>query len=65
MQLAAEAMKLVLQRGQVEIQLWLQAEYRKIIAAGRRMNLAAMRTKQRGIVVANGTRPTGYWYRGI
>jgi hypothetical protein len=45
MQLAAEAMKLVLQLGQIEIELWFQAEDRKIIAAGWRLNLAAMRAK--------------------
>src|ERR1035437_5742025 len=65
MQPAAEAMKLVLQRGQIEIELWFQAEDRKIITAGRRLNLAAMRTKESGIVMANRARPTGYWNRGI
>src|ERR1035437_1426131 len=65
MQPAAEAMKLVLQRGQVKIELRLQAEDRKIIAAGWRLNLAAMRAEQRGIIVANGARPTGYRNRGI
>ena len=52
MQLAAEAMKLMLQRGQIEVQLRLQAENGKIIAARRGLNLAAMRTKKRGLVVA-------------
>jgi hypothetical protein len=46
--------KLVLQRGQIEIELWFQAEYRKIIAARRRLNLAAVRAEERGIVMANG-----------
>ena len=65
MQLAAEAMKLVLQRGQIEIELRLQAEDGKIIAARRRLNLAAMRAKKRGVVVADGARPTGNGNRGI
>ena len=57
MQLAAEAMKLVLQRRQIQIQPRLQSEDRKIIAARRRLNLAAMRAEQRGLVVRDGTRP--------
>ncbi len=46
MQLAAEPMKLLLQRRQVDIQLRLEAEDGKVIAAGRRLNLAAMGAKQ-------------------
>ena len=56
---AAQAVKLVLQRGQVDGEAALQAEDLEKIAAGRRLNLAAMRAKERGIVVADGTGPTG------
>jgi hypothetical protein len=63
MQLASESMKLVLQRGQIEIELRFQAEDRKIITARRRLNLTAMRAEQRGIVMADRARPTGYGYR--
>jgi hypothetical protein len=56
-------MKLVLQRGQIEIELRLQAEDRKIITPRRRLNFAAMRAEQCGIVMADRARPTGYGYR--
>jgi hypothetical protein len=59
MQPAAEAMKLLLQSGQIEVQPRLESENRKIIADGRRLNLAAIGTKQRGFVVGNGTGPAG------
>jgi hypothetical protein len=65
MDFAAEAMKLVLQRLQIQIELRLQTEDLKIIAAGRRLNLAAVRAKERGIVVADRTGPTGYGNCGI
>jgi hypothetical protein len=45
MHLAAEAMKLMLQSGQIQIELRLQTEYLEIISARRRLNLAAMRTE--------------------
>jgi hypothetical protein len=56
-------MKLVLQRGQIEIELRFQAKDRKIIAAGWRLYFAAMRAEQCGIVMADRARPTGYGYR--
>jgi hypothetical protein len=59
MQLAAEAVKLVLQRGEVDGESALQAKDLEEIAAGRRLNLAAMRAKERGVVVTDGTGPTG------
>jgi hypothetical protein len=40
-------MKFLLQRGEIQIELRLQSEDRKIIASRRRLNLAAMRAKQR------------------
>jgi hypothetical protein len=43
----AETMKFLLQRGEIQIELRLQSEDRKIIASRRRLNLAAMRAKQR------------------
>ena len=46
MDLAAQAVKLVLQRRQIQVQPRLQSEDRKIIAARGRLNLAAMRTEQ-------------------
>jgi hypothetical protein len=65
MDFAAEAVKLALQRGQVKIEPWLKTEDLEIIAARRRLDLAAMRAKQRGVVVADRTGPTGNGYRGI
>ena len=47
----------MLQRRQIEIQMRLQAEDRKVIAARRRLNLAAVRAEQRGIVMRDGARP--------
>jgi hypothetical protein len=51
MHLAAEAVKLVLQRGQINGEAALQAEYLKKIASRWRLNLAAVRAKQRGVVM--------------
>jgi hypothetical protein len=51
--LAAEAVKLVLQRGEVDGETALQAKDLEKIAAGRRLNLAAVRAKKRGVVVAD------------
>jgi hypothetical protein len=65
MELSAEAVKLVLESGQIEIEARLQPEDGKIIAAGRGLNLAAMRAEERGVVVADGTGPTGNGNRGI
>jgi hypothetical protein len=52
-------MKLLLQCGKIDVQPMLQAEHRKIIAGGWRLNLAAIRTKERGFVVRNGAGPAG------
>ena len=64
-QLAAEAMKLVLQSLQIQVQTRLQSKNRKIIAAGRGLNLAAMRAKESGFVVRDGTGPAGNRNCGI
>jgi hypothetical protein len=53
MHLAAEAVKLVLQRGEVDGEAALQTKDLEKIAAGRRLNLAAVRAKERGVVVAD------------
>jgi hypothetical protein len=63
MHLAAEAVKLVLQSGEIDMKPAIQAENLKKIAAGRRLNLAAMRTEESRVVVADGTGPTGYGNR--
>jgi hypothetical protein len=57
--------KLLLQRGQIQIEPRLQTEDGKIIAAGRGLNLAAMRAKKSGFVVSYGTGPAGNWNRTI
>ena len=45
MQLAAEVVELVLEHAEIEIELRHETEDRKIIAARRRLNLAAVRTE--------------------
>jgi hypothetical protein len=57
--------KLVFKRGQIDIEFVIQAKNLKEIAARRRLNLAAMRAKQRGLYMADGTGPTGNGNRGI
>jgi hypothetical protein len=47
-------MKLALERGQVDLQMRLEAKDGKIIASRRRLNLAAVRTEQGRVVVADG-----------
>src|ERR1019366_8346761 len=58
-QLAAEAVKLMLQSGQIEVEMRMQPKNRKIIPAGRGLNLAAMRTEKRRVVVADRAGPAG------
>jgi hypothetical protein len=65
MHLAAEAMKLLLQRWKIDLKPTLQTEDPKKIASGWRLNLAAMRAKKRGIVVPYRTGPTSNRNRGI
>src|SRR5579871_4338034 len=62
MDLAAQAMKLVLERGQIEVQFLSKPEDRKIIASRRRLNLAAVRAKERGLIVRNRARPASHRY---
>ena len=52
-------MKLLFQRGQIEIQAGIESKNRKIIPSGRRLNLAAIRTKEGGFIVSNGAGPAG------
>jgi hypothetical protein len=59
MHLAAEAMELMLQGGRSRLKAALEAEDLKIIAAGRRLNLAAMRAEEGGVGVPDGAGPTG------
>jgi hypothetical protein len=65
MHLAAEAMKLMLEGGQVKLEAVREAEDLKIIAAGRRLDLAAMRAEEGGVGVPDGARPTLDRNRGI
>jgi hypothetical protein len=65
MQFAAEAVELVFERGEIDVELWIEAEGREIIGGGGGLNLAAMRTKKRGLVMRHGTGPTGNGNRGI
>jgi hypothetical protein len=58
-------MEFSLQRGQIKIEPRLKAEYGKEVASWRRLNLAAMRTEECGIVVPDGAGPTGNRNRGI
>src|ERR1700691_4501360 len=58
MHLAAETVELLLQGGKIDLKPTLQAEDLKVIAARRRLNLAAMRAEKRGVVVGHRTRPT-------
>jgi hypothetical protein len=64
-ELAAEAMKFRLQRGQIQVEPGLQSEDRKIIAPRRGLNLAAMRAEEGGVVVTDRTGPAGNGNRGI
>src|SRR5579872_3885821 len=57
MEFAAELVELMLEHAQVEIELRHQREHRKVIASRRRLDLTAMRTKERGLVVRNRARP--------
>src|ERR1700676_5423512 len=57
MQLAAQPMKLLLQRGQVQVQARLQREHRVVGAPNGRLNLAAMGTEQSGFVMGDRTGP--------
>jgi hypothetical protein len=59
MQPATEAMKFLLQNGQIDVQPRRQSKNRKIIAAGRRLNLAAIRAKEGGLIVSDGAGPAG------
>jgi hypothetical protein len=49
--------KLVLEHAEVEIETGLKSEDRKIIASWRRLNLFAVRTEERGLVMSHGARP--------
>jgi hypothetical protein len=48
MELSAQAVELSLQRSEVDVQVWCQAEDGEVIAPGRRLNLAAVRAEQGG-----------------
>jgi hypothetical protein len=65
MHLAAEAVKLMLQSREIDLKPALQTKDLEKVAAGRRLKLAAMRAEERGVVVADGTGPTGNGNRGI
>jgi hypothetical protein len=58
-------MKLMLQGGKIDMKLALQAKDLKIVAPGRRLNLAAMRAKQSGMSMTDRTGPTLNRTRGI
>ena len=57
MQFAAQLMELVFEHAKIEVQLRHQSKHGEIIASRRRLNLAAVRTEKRHIVVRNGARP--------
>ncbi len=65
MHFAAEAMELALERVKIYLKAALQAEHLKVVALGRRLNLGAMRTEERGVVVGDRARPASDWHRGI
>jgi hypothetical protein len=65
MELAAEAVELRLKAGKVDAESWLEAEDLEVIAARGRLDLAAMGAKECGIVVSDGTGPTGDGDRGV
>jgi hypothetical protein len=58
-------MKLMLQCGQIELKAVRQTEDLKIIAAGRRLDFAAMGAEEGGVGVPNRARPTLDRNRGI
>jgi hypothetical protein len=62
---AAEAVELGFEGSEVDLKAALQAENLKIIAARRRLDLAAVRTEEGGVGVTDGAGPTLDGNRGF
>jgi hypothetical protein len=53
MKAAAEAVKFLLQGGQIEVEFGLEGENGKIITAGRGLDFFAVGTKESGVVMSD------------